>query len=106
MSLNRIRKNDTVTVIKGSSAGKTGKVLEVILSKNRAIVEGMRVVKKALRKSQDNPRGGIGEKEASIALSNLMLHCPTCKRAVRIRVIREADNKQRTCRRCRYVFDR
>ncbi len=68
-----IKRGDVVAAISGEDAagGKTGKVLHVLPAKGRAIVEGLNFVKKHMRKTQDNPEGGIVEKEASIAISNL-----------------------------------
>lgn len=70
-----IKRGDIVAAIAGDDAagGKTGKVLHVLPAKNRAIVEGLNMVKKHLRKTKDNPEGGIVEKEGSIAISNLRL---------------------------------
>jgi len=68
-----IKRNDIVAAISGDDAagGKTGKVLRVFPEKGRAIVEGLNFVKKHQRKTQDNPEGGIIEKEGTIAISNL-----------------------------------
>lgn len=68
-----VKKGDIVVAIAGDEAlgGKSGKVLKVIPESGRAIVEGLNFVKKHMRKTQDNPEGGIVEKEAPIALSNL-----------------------------------
>ncbi len=60
-------------VISGSYKGETGRVIKVLTSKNRAIVEGVNKAKKHIRPTQDNPQGGIVEKELSIHLSNLGL---------------------------------
>ena len=68
-----IKKNDVVVVIAGAHKGKSGKVLEIRASKNRAVVEGVALVKKHLKKSQENPQGKIAEREGSIHVSNLML---------------------------------
>jgi len=68
-----IKKNDQVVVIAGSHKGKSGKVLEILPSKQRAIVEGVAMIKKHLKKSQENPQGKIAEREGSIHISNLML---------------------------------
>ena len=69
----KIKKGDNVKVIAGNYKGQTGRVLLLISSNNRALVEGINKVKKHMRPSQDNPQGGIVEKEMSIHLSNLML---------------------------------
>jgi large subunit ribosomal protein L24 len=105
MASRNIRKNDTVIVTAGASVGKTGKVLQVLPDRDRAIVEGLNLVKKALRKSEDNPQGGIAEKEVPIHISNLMLYCDTCKRGVRIERSGGKGAKVRKCRRCGETLD-
>jgi large subunit ribosomal protein L24 len=69
----KIKKGDTVQVTTGNDAGKTGRVIKVYLDKDRIIVEGVNIVKKHARPTQDNPQGGIIEKESSIHISNIML---------------------------------
>ena len=103
----RIRRNDTVIAIAGRNAGtgKTGKVLQLMPERGMAIVEGLNVVKKALRKTQDNPQGGIGEKESPMAISNLMPYCPTCKKGTRISRSKEDKQTIRKCRKCGHAFD-
>jgi large subunit ribosomal protein L24 len=67
-----IKKGDLVVAISGEQAGaKPGKVLQVLPTQGKALVEGYNYVKKHMRKTQDNPQGGIVEKEAPIHLSNL-----------------------------------
>ncbi|MCF8339039.1 MAG: 50S ribosomal protein L24 [Bacteroidales bacterium] len=68
-----IRKGDTVKVITGTSKGVQGRVLSIDKKNNRAIVEGVNVVKKHTKPNQENPKGGILQQEASIHLSNLMI---------------------------------
>ncbi len=68
-----IKKGDVVKIIAGKYKGKEGKVLKIFLDKNRVIVEGVNLVKRATRPSQQNPQGGIIEKEAAIHASNCML---------------------------------
>ncbi|MGD9556124.1 MAG: 50S ribosomal protein L24 [Mangrovibacterium sp.] len=71
-----IRKGDTVVVIAGNDKTRQGKVLEVIRDKDRAIVEGVNMIKKHTKPNSANPQGGIVEKEAPIHISNLMLVDP------------------------------
>jgi len=66
-----IKKGDHVAVIAGDEKGKSGKVLQLVPQKGRALVEGLNFVKKHMRKTEDNPQGGVVEMEASIAISNL-----------------------------------
>jgi len=68
-----IKRGDTVVVIAGSQKGKSGKVLEVLPASGRARVEGLALIKRHLKKSQEHPQGSIAEREGSIHLSNLML---------------------------------
>ena len=67
----RIKKGDVVLAISGAEAGKKGKVLFVDPARNRALVEGVNLYKKHMRKTQDNPQGGIIERETPIQISNL-----------------------------------
>ena len=69
----KIKKGDTIHVITGNDAGKSGRVIKVYPNANRIVVEGVNIVKKHARPTQDNPQGGIIEKEASIHVSNIML---------------------------------
>ena len=69
----KIKKGDSVQVITGNDAGKTGRVIKVFLKKERVVVEGVNIAKKHARPTQDNPQGGIIEKEASIHISNVMM---------------------------------
>ena len=69
----KIAKGDTVQVIIGNDSGKMGRVIKVFPDQDRIVVEGISVVKKHARPTQDNPQGGIIEKEAAIHISNVML---------------------------------
>jgi len=75
--MNRIRchvkKGDQVEVISGNFRGSSGRILAVFPEKQRVIVEGVRIIKKHLRKSQDNPSGKIAEREGPIHISNVKL---------------------------------
>ncbi|NRA91606.1 MAG: 50S ribosomal protein L24 [Psychroserpens sp.] len=69
----KIKSGDTVQVVAGDNKGSEGKVLKVFVDKNKAIVEGVNMVKKHTKPSAQNPQGGIVEKEAPIHISNLSL---------------------------------
>ena len=68
-----VKKGDNVEVISGNFKGSSGKILEVIPSKQQVLVEGVRIIKKHLRKSEDNPQGKIAEREGPIHISNVKL---------------------------------
>jgi large subunit ribosomal protein L24 len=69
----KIKSGDTVRVLAGDHKGEEGKVVKVIIAKNRAIVEGVNMVSKHAKPSADNPQGGIIKQEASLHISNLGL---------------------------------
>jgi large subunit ribosomal protein L24 len=69
----KIKTGDTVKVIAGDHKGEEGKVIKVIIDKNRAIVEGVNMISKHTKPSAENPQGGIVKREASMDISNLML---------------------------------
>ncbi len=100
MSL-RIKKGDKVVVCAGRDKGKTGKVLMILTDKGRAVVEGINLVKKHLRKRSESEPGGIKEIPSSLHISNLNLFCSNCSRGIRFGVkISEDKSKVRICRRC------
>src|ERR1700758_2421544 len=89
----KIRKGDLVQVIAGDSKGSQGKVLEVIVDKNRAIVEGTNMVSKHTKPNAANPNGGIIKQEAAIHISNLMLVDPKSGKATRVGRAENKDGK-------------
>jgi large subunit ribosomal protein L24 len=98
----RIRKNDTVMIIKGKDNGKTGRVMKILPGVGKAIVEGRNFVKKHAHKTQKNPQGGIIQIESPIALSNIMPVCPKCNKPVRVGSAAGKDgNKTRICMKCK-----
>ncbi|MCQ2221488.1 MAG: 50S ribosomal protein L24 [Prevotella sp.] len=91
-----IKKDDQVIVLAGTDKGKTGKVLKVLVEKQRAIVEGVNIVKKSAKPSAKNPQGGIVEMEAPIHISNLSLIDPKSGKATRIAIrVKEDGSKVR-----------
>ena len=72
MAKTHIKRGDEVVVLTGKEKGKRGKVLQMLPAKNRAVVEGLMMVKRHMRKSEERPEGEIVEKEGSIHISNLM----------------------------------
>jgi len=98
----KLKKNDNVKVLAGKDKGKTGKVLKLIPSSNMAIVEGVHFLKKHARKSQQNPQGGIVQKESPINVSNLAFICTRCNKVTRIgHTILSDKSKARHCKKCK-----
>ena len=97
--MRKVVKNDTVMVISGNYRGKTGKVLKVFPKKNRIIVEGVNLIKRHMRPTQQFPQGGIIEKEAPIHISNVKVVCPKCSRPTRVGIrFLDDGSKVRYCK--------
>ncbi len=104
MSL-RIRRGDKVKVLSGKDRGKTGKVIHVYPDTGRALVEGVNMAKKHVRKSQQNPNGAVVEKELTIHLSNLTLLDPVSSKPTRIKTLVADDgSKQRAAAKSKAVI--
>lgn len=100
MTKMNIKAGDTVKVITGKDKGAQGEVLFAYPQKGRVTVQGVNLVKKALRPTQANPNGGIDTREAPIDVSNVMLVCPECGLPTRIGFKVEGDAKTRVCKKC------
>lgn len=100
MAKMNVKKGDEVIVIAGKDKGKTGKVIQVIPSQEKVVVEGVAIVKRHTKPTQKMPQGGIIEKEAAIHVSNVMPFCSTCKKGVRVAHTIENGTKTRVCRKC------
>jgi large subunit ribosomal protein L24 len=110
----KVRKNDTVQVIKGKDSGKRGRVIEVQPSANKVLVENLNMIKRHQRPRplQNSNRmggpsiipGGIVERPAPLNASNVMVVCPTCKRPTRVgTVIKTVKDKQIRIRVCKHA---
>ncbi len=93
----KLKKDDLVQIISGKERGKQGKIVRIDKAKNRAIIQGLNMVKKAMRKKAQNDRGGIVEIEAPVRLCNMMIVCKKCGIT---RIGREEATKKRICRKC------
>ncbi len=101
----RIRRDDEVIVIAGKDKGTRGKVINVAGGGGKLLVAKVNMVKRHTRPSQDN-RGGIIEKEAPLAVSNVAFYCPNCKTGVRLGIKALEDGRRvRNCRKCGEVLD-
>ncbi|MGA7869485.1 MAG: 50S ribosomal protein L24 [Candidatus Binatus sp.] len=97
----KIKKNDTVMVVTGRDRGKTGKVMRVLPERGRVVIERLNIVKRHSKPRGAQSPGGIVEKEAPIAISNVMIFCDRCNAPVRVGVKIAGDgDKTRVCRRC------
>lgn len=105
-SSSKIRRDDEVQVIAGKDKGSRGKVIRVMTDKGRVLVSKVNLIKRHTKPSQAG-RGGIIEREAPLALSNVQFYCPKCKVGVRLGFkTLEDGRKVRFCRKCAEVVDR
>lgn len=91
MSHLHVKTGDTVVVIAGKDKGKQGKIKAAMPDKNRVVVEGVHIVKKHMKPTQANPKGGIVSMEAPIHVSNVMIVDPETKKPTRIKKIQQND---------------
>ena len=98
----KLKINDNVVVVSGSGKGKRGRLLQINKTKGLALVEGVNKKHKAVKASQENPKGGITQREYPIQISNVMFFCDKCKKGVRLQIVDSADNKTkgRKCSKC------
>lgn len=101
-----VRKGDTVKVLSGKDAGATGEIIRALPKEGRVVVKGVAMVKKSVRPTQLNPRGGIVSKEAAIDVSNVQLICPKCGKPTRVNHGGQSaeGNKIRICKKCGAEF--
>jgi large subunit ribosomal protein L24 len=101
-----VKKGDEVIVLAGKDKGKKGKVKSVIPAAGRVVVEKVNMVTKAMRPTQQNPQGGLTKIEAPLAISNVMLVCPSCSTPTRVGHSIEGDKKVRVCKKCGKAIDK
>lgn len=104
--MQRIKRDDLVLVISGKERGKQGQVREVLLGKQRVVIQGLNMVKRHQRQRSERNPAGIIEKEAPIHLSNVKLICRACQKPTRVGFALRPDGvKVRVCRKCGQHID-
>jgi large subunit ribosomal protein L24 len=102
-----VKKGDTVLVLSGKDKGKKGKVIEALPKKSKVVVEGVNKVKRHTKPTQNVPQGGILVKEAPVHSAKVMLICPACDKATRIKRSPLANGQMaRACKKCGEIIDR
>lgn len=103
----KIKKNDQVMILKGREQGKTGRVIKVDPGKGRILIEKLNLVKRHAKPSAKQKQGGIIEKEAPLAVSNVMLICDKCKGPVRVgKKVLDDGKRVRCCKKCGEVLEK
>jgi large subunit ribosomal protein L24 len=95
----KLKKEDTVEVITGRNKGKRGRILKILRDKDRVVIEGVNMVKKAKKRKSQQDRGGIIEIEAPLHSSNVMIVCKKCG-PVRTGYKLDGTTKTRVCKKC------
>ena len=99
-----VKTGDKVVVTSGKDKGKVSSVKKVITSQNKVLVEGANIVTKAQR-AQGGAEGGLVKKEAAMDSSKVMLYCPACEKATRIKYDVVENKKVRVCKKCGEKLD-
>jgi large subunit ribosomal protein L24 len=109
--MEKLKVGDTVQVIAGAErsektlATKRGKVLKIDREAQRVTVEGVRLVKRHLRKTPQQPEGGIVEKPGTIHISDVQVVCAKCDKATRVGIRADGEKKKRFCKNCDALID-
>ena len=99
-----VKSGDKVVVISGKDKGKVSSIKKVITAENKVVVEGANIVTKA-QKAQGGNQGGLLKVEAAMDSSKVMLYCPACEKATRIKYEIRNDKKVRVCKKCNESLD-
>jgi len=97
----KIKKNDTVKMLSGKDKSKTGKVLNVVPSDLKVVVEGLNIVKKHVKPKREGEKGQRVEIPRRVDVSKVMLICPKCSKAARVAIKIEGGKKLRICKKCK-----
>jgi len=109
--MEKLKVGDTVQVIAGAERSektpetKRGKVLKIDRTAQRVTVEGVRLVKRHLRKTPQQPEGGIVEKPGTIHISDVQVVCAKCDKATRVGIRADGEKKKRFCKNCDALID-
>lgn len=95
----KLQKNDTIKVLSGKDAGKTGKITKVFTKTNKVLVDGLNTYKKHVR-PQGEQKGGLVTLSRPLPVSNVILVCPQCKKTTRIAYQGTGKDKLRLCKKC------
>jgi large subunit ribosomal protein L24 len=103
----KLKKGDTVMVIAGRERGKTGKVLSFHAEAGQVIVEKLNMIKRHTKPNQKTRQGGILEREAPLAVSNVMFLCGNCQKPVRVGIKTLEDGRRvRVCKKCQDILEK
>lgn len=102
--MQKLKLNDEVIVLAGKDKGKTGKLVNINSKKKKVIVQGVNIVKKTMKPTQENPDGGFVEVERPLDLSNIAVVSPKTNKATRVRIEEKDGKKVRVAVKCGTVL--
>lgn len=98
--MQKLKLNDEVIILAGKDKNKTGMVMKINRKKNTVLVKGVNMVKKTIKPTQENPAGGIVDKEQAVHISNVSLMSPKTKKPTRVRIEEKDGKKVRVAVKC------
>jgi large subunit ribosomal protein L24 len=98
--MEKLRVNDEVVMLAGKDKGKTGTISQIFRKQNRLIIGGVNIAKKSIKPSQENPAGGITEKEMPVHISNVAVLSPKTKKATRVKIVNKDGKNIRVAVSC------
>lgn len=101
----KVKKGDTVRLLRGRDAGKTGKIIRVWPPQRRVLVEGVQMVQRHIRPKRAGEKGQRLAVAATLPVSNVQLICPSCKRGTRVGIKRQGSERWRICKKCQAVIE-
>jgi len=104
--MQKLKVNDEVVILAGKDRGKTGTLVDINFKAKKVLVKGINLVKKTMKPTQENPTGGITDKENYIHISNVSLISPKTNKATRVRIEIKKDKKVRVAVACGSDLDK
>jgi large subunit ribosomal protein L24 len=105
ISIMKIKTNDNVKVMSGKDAGKSGKVIQVFPTEEKVVVEGVNMMKKAMKTNKKGEKGQIIELSGPLHFSKVALVCSKCNQPTRVGYKMDGGDKKRVCRKCKELID-
>jgi large subunit ribosomal protein L24 len=102
--MQKLKVKDEVVVLAGKDKGKKGELLKINLKTNKVLVQGVNIIKKTVKATQENPAGSIVEREAFIHLSNIALVSPKTKKATRVKIVEKDGKNVRVAVACKTIL--
>lgn len=105
--MKRLKKGDAVIMKNGRDAGRMGKIIAVLGKEDKIVVDKLNIIKRHMRPTRDNPKGGVIEKPIPFLAAKAMLVCPNCDKPTKVKTqYLKQGEKVRVCKKCKEVIDK